>query len=345
MNRPTSVSVIIPACNEAETIEPALQSVLELDYANLEIIVVNDRSTDNTDVVLERIKTKYPNLLLHKISELPKGWMGKSHALQYGAERAQGEYFLFTDADVMMEKTTLSRAMQHMLENKLDHMSIFFKSITPGGLMNALVMDFGSGLMLLFKPWKAKEKNSKRYMGIGAFNLVNFSAYKAIDGHSTFSMHPIDDIMLGKALKQRGFSQDCLLGYDFVQVKWYGTIREVISGLMKNNFAVYHYRVIEVMLSIIVIIMLNVLPFWAFLFTSGITRVLFAAAVITRILGFVYVFLDAKISPWYSLWSLVPPYINIYIAIKAMVTTLRNKGITWRGTHYPLDELKAKCNL
>ena len=193
--------------------------------------------------------------------------------------------------------------------------------------------------MLLFKPWKAKEINSKKYMGIGAFNLVNASAYKAIDGHSTFSMHPIDDIMLGKALKQRGFSQDCLLGYDFVQVKWYGTIREVISGLMKNSFAVYHYRVIEIFLSVLFILLLSILPFWAFLFTSGITRILFGAAVLTRILAFVIVFLDTKMSPWYSLWSLVPPYINIYITVKAAITTVRNKGITWRGTHYPLNEL------
>ncbi len=322
------VSVIIPACNEADTIKPALQSVLELDYANLEIIVVNDRSTDNTDAVIERIKTQYPNLILHKIFELPKGWMGKSHAMQAGAERAQGEYFLFTDADIMMEKTTLSRAMHHMLENKLDHMSIGFKAITLGGLLNALVMDLFSGLMLICKPWKAKEKNSKKYMGIGAFNLVKASTYKEIDGHSTFSMHPIDDIMLGKTIKQRGFSQDCLLGFDFVQVKWYGTISEVISGLMKNTFALYHYRLIEVFLVVLFTILVSILPFWAFLFTSGITRVLFGAAVIARILSFVNFSLDTNISPWYSLWSLVTPYINIYIWIKAAITTILNKGIT-----------------
>ncbi len=339
------VSVIIPACNEADTIKPALQSVLELDYANLEVIVVNDRSSDNTDAVIEQIKIQYPNLIIHKISELPTGWMGKSHALQVGAERAQGEYFLFTDADIMMEKTTLSRAMHHMLETKLDHMSIVFKSIAPGGLLNALIMDLGSGLILLCKPWKAKEKNSNKYMGIGAFNLVKASTYKEIGAHSTFSMHPIDDMMLGKTIKQRGFSQDCLLGYDFVQVKWYGTIRGVISGFLKNSFAFYHYRLIEVFLVILIIILLSILPFWAFLFTSGITRVLFGAAVIVRILSFVIKFQDAKISPWYSLWSLVPPYINIYITIKAAITTILNKGINWRGTHYPLDELIAKSKL
>lgn len=335
------VSVIIPACNEADSIEPALQSVLELDYANLEIIVVNDRSTDNTDAVLERMKNRYPNIILHNISELPKGWMGKSHALHSGAEQAHGDYFLFTDADIIMEKTTLSRAMHHMLDNNLDHMSMFFGSITQGGLLNALIMETGGSLMLLFKPWKAKDKKSKKYMGVGSFNLVKASAYKAIEGHSALAMHPIDDIMLGKVLKQRGFSQDCLFGQDFVQVKWYATVREFINGVMKNTFAVYQFKVMNVLLGILFILMFHVMPFWAFFFTSGITRALFGAVVVVRILSFVNAFLEAKIPPWYSVWSLVTPYINIYILAKATITTILNKGITWRGTYYPLDELKA----
>lgn len=335
------VSVIIPACNEADSIEPALQSVLELDYANLEIIVVNDRSTDNTDAVLERMKNRYPNIILHNISELPKGWMGKSHALHSGAEQAHGDYFLFTDADIIMEKTTLSRAMHHMLDNNLDHMSMFFGSITQGGLLNALIMETGGSLMLLFKPWKAKDKKSKKYMGVGSFNLVKASAYKAIEGHSALAMHPIDDIMLGKVLKQRGFSQDCLFGQDFVQVKWYATVREFINGVMKNTFAVYQFKVMNVLLGILFILMFHVMPFWAFFFTSGITRALFGSVVVVRILSFVNAFLEAKIPPWYSVWSLVTPYINIYILAKATITTILNKGITWRGTYYPLDELKA----
>ena len=195
--------------------------------------------------------------------------------------------------------------------------------------------------MLLFKPWKVKDKNSKKYMGVGAFNLVKASAYKAIEGHSAFAMHPIDDIMLGKVLKQQGFTQDFLFGQDFLQVKWYDTVREFINGVMKNTFAVYQFKVMNVLLGILFILMFHVMPFWAFFFTSGITRALFGAVVVVRILLFVNAFLEVKIPPWYSLWSIVTPYINIYILVKAAITTMLNKGITWRGTYYPLDELKA----
>ena len=199
------VSVIIPACNEAETIEPALKSILAMDYSDLEVIAVNDRSVDRTGAVLEQMQKKYPGLQIYDISELPEGWLGKNHALQYGAERARGEYLLFTDADIIMEKSSLARAMHHMLENGLDHMSMFFKSIAPGGFLNALILDAGGGLMLLLKPWKAKDPKSKRYMGVGAFNLVKSDVYKAIDGHRTIAMHPIDDVMLGKVIKHSSF--------------------------------------------------------------------------------------------------------------------------------------------
>lgn len=339
------VSVIIPACNEEDTIVTALKSLIALDYTNLEIIVVNDRSTDNTNAVIDSIKSKYPNIILHKISELPKGWIGKSHALHYAAEMAHGEYFLFTDADIIMEKTTLSRAMHHMLTNKLDHMSIVFGSIAHGGLLNTLFIDAGFDLMLNFKPWKVKDKNSNKYIGVGAFNLVKASAYRAIDGHSAFAMHPIDDIMLGKVLKQHGFSQDCLLGQQFVQVRWYATVQEFINGVMKNTFALYHFSLMKVILHIFSIFMFNILPLWAFFFSSGTTHILFGVAVIVRIVPFANISIKVKISPWYSVWSLVSPYFKIYIITKATISTILNKGITWRGTHYSIDELKATLGL
>jgi glycosyltransferase involved in cell wall biosynthesis len=335
------VSVIIPACNEAATIEPALKSILKMDYADLEVIVVNDRSVDQTGAVLEQMQKQYPGLLIYDIFELPEGWLGKNHALQHGAERARGEYLLFTDADIIMEKSSLARAMNHMLENQLDHMSMFFKSIAPGGLLNALVLDAGGGLMLLLKPWKVKDPKNKRYMGVGAFNLVKSDVYKAIDGHRTIAMHPIDDVMLGKVIKHSGFLQDCLLGHNFIHVEWYVTVRKFINGLMKNTFALYNYKMVNVLFGVLLVMIINILPFLAFFFTFGITRILFGTVVMVRILSFANGFSNTGINPWYSVWGLVTPYIYIYIALKAAITTTINKGIIWRGTYYSLDELRA----
>ncbi|MFH0730035.1 MAG: glycosyltransferase [Pseudomonadota bacterium] len=334
------VSLIIPACNEARTLLPALESVLALSYPNLEIIVVNDRSTDDTGNVLAELKKEHPALHVLTITELPGGWLGKPHALHVGAMRARGDYFLFTDADILFEKSTMARAMTFMLENKLDHMSLIFKNITPGGVLNTAILEGILGLMFLFRPWKAKNRNSRRYMGVGAFNLVKADAYRQIGGHSRIAMHPIDDILLGKMIKQQGFLQDCLIGYDFVQVKWYASVRELINGAMKNLFALYRFRISNVLLFLFSIGCLQILPFWALFFSTGATRGFFAGTIAIRLLSLAGGFSGIGLPPWYAVWSIVTPYLSAYISSKAAITTLRNRGITWRGTHYPLDELK-----
>lgn len=334
------VSVIIPACNEANTIEPALQSVLELDYPDLEIIVINDRSTDNTEAVLTRMQRRCPRLRLLNLTELPDGWMGKSHALHRGAEQASGDYLLFTDADIILEKTTLSRAMSHMLATRLDHLCLIFRSISPGGLLNALFAEAACGLLLRFAPWKVKEKNNDKYMGVGGFNLVKTSTYRAIGGHRSFAMHPIDDLMLGKVIKQHGFSQDCLFGSEFVQIQWYATVSGYIDGVMKNTFALFDFSVARVVAAIAAMLVLNILPFWAFLAFFGWVRALFGAVLITRILLFAIIFYNADLPLRYALWSLITPYVTVYIVLKATISTIVHRGITWRGTFYPLDEMR-----
>jgi cellulose synthase/poly-beta-1,6-N-acetylglucosamine synthase-like glycosyltransferase len=335
------VSIIIPARNEAATIEPALRSVLALDYPHLEVIVVNDRSTDSTAAVLARIQRDAPQFKVHHLTELPKGWLGKSHALQYGAERAHGEFLLFTDADVIMEKTTLSRALHHMIDNRLDHLSLFFENLTPGGLLNGMILDVGGGLLLLFKPWKAKDPKSRYYIGVGAFNLIRADVYRQVGMHRPVAMHPIDDIMLGKIIKRRGFRQDCARGAGFVSVHWYSTVREMINGVMKNTFALYHYSVLRALAGLLMIFLIGILPVWGLLLTTGTPRLLFGLTVAVRLISFAIGFRTLSQNPLFAFWSLLTPYINFYITVMATITTLRNQGITWRGTHYPLDELKG----
>jgi glycosyltransferase involved in cell wall biosynthesis len=336
-----AVTVIIPACNEADTIGPALNSILALEYPDLEIIVVNDRSTDGTGQVLQDLQKRFPQLRILNISELPPGWLGKNHALHVAAARSGGDFLLFTDADVVFEKTSLARAMHHMLTERLDHMSLVFENTACGGLLNALIMDAGGGLLLLYRPWLARETKSRRYMGVGAFNLVKKSVYQRIGGHQRIAMHPIDDIMLGKLIKHRGFRQDCLLGQGFVSVRWYGTVHEFINGLMKNGFAVYNYSVAKALATVVVLFLLNGLPQLGLLFAEGGTRSFFAATLAVRFLSFLRGAAQTDISPWYTPWTLVSPYIIAYTIIKATFLTLYNRGIYWRGTFYPLDRLKA----
>jgi len=339
------VSIIVPACNEAEAIEPALHSLFALDYDNIEILVVNDRSTDATSGILDKLQNEFPALQILTITELPEGWLGKNNALQQGALRAKGEYLLFTDADILFSRTTLSRAISLVQQEKLDHLSLIFKNTAEGALLNALIVDAGGGLLFLFKPWKVSDPQSKRFMGVGAFNLFRQSVYAKIGGHESIKTHPIDDIMLGKVIKEHGYKQECLMGQDFLRVRWYDSTRAMIQGLMKNVFALYDFKISRALAGVCMIFLLTILPLWLALLGSGPLRLFGALSVCLRLLSALYGARISGVSSRGTVFSFLTPYINMYIIVKAVFTTVRNNGIRWRGSFYSLDKLKESPSL
>ncbi len=335
------VSVIVPACNEAKTIEPALLSLLNQDYEDIEIIVINDRSIDGTGGVVRRLQREHPQLQVYDIGELPDGWLGKTHALDFGASRAGGEYLVFTDADIMMKKSTISRAVARMRRGRLDHLSLFFKTDTVGWILNSMIIDAGASLLLLFKPWLARDPQSRYFMGVGAFNMVRTQAYREAGGHRMIRMHPIDDIMLGKILKRYGCRQECLLGYDLVSVRWYATVGAMVDGLMKNAFALMDFSLSHTVLAVGAAVVLSIAPPWGILFCGGPARLFFLAAAGLRIFLSLHCCRFMKISSWNVAGVLISPYITCYAVLKSTCLTMKNRGIRWRGTDYALEKLKA----
>jgi cellulose synthase/poly-beta-1,6-N-acetylglucosamine synthase-like glycosyltransferase len=336
------VSIIVPACNEEMTMEPALRSLLQLDYLNREIIVIDDRSTDRTFELIQKLGQEFPEIRLQQVTELPAGWLGKNHALYRGAKQARGTILLFTDADIVMEPSTLSRAVAYFSSEGLDHLSLIFQNVARGGLLNAMVVDALGGLFLLLRPWNVRNKASRAFAGIGAFNMIRTTAYWGFGGHAALKMHPIDDVMLGKKVKQQGLLQDCLVGCDFVRVRWYNTLGEMVRGLMKNIFALYSYRLVYVVGALLGIIVMTIVPVWGLVLAQGAARVFFGGAILCRFAVFLQNARGVGGHPGLFLWSLLTPYLTVYIIIKAVWTTLKNKGIDWRGTHYSLEELKKE---
>lgn len=336
------VSIIVPACNEEATLEPALRSLLKQDYANREIVVIDDRSTDGTHDLLKILQQEFPEIRVEQVTDLPPGWLGKNHALYWGAKQAQGQILLFTDADIIMEPSTLSRAVTCFVGEDLDHLSLIFRNVAQGGLLNAMVVDALGGLFFLLKPWNVRKAESRAFIGVGAFNMISRDAYWQLGGHASFKMHPIDDIMLGKKVKQQGLSQDCLLGGDFVQVRWYETVAEMVRGLMKNIFALYSYRVSHAAVAVFGIMVMTVVPFWGLLLAQGTARIFFGLTLLCRFGAFFCNAKAMKVRGTSFPWSLVTPYLIISIVVKAVWTTLARQGIHWRGTHYSLQELKKE---
>ncbi len=336
------VSIIVPACNEAETIGPALATLLTQEYARLEIIVVNDRSTDATGEILREMQQRHPGLIILDIHELPAGWLGKHHALHCGAALANGDILLFTDADIHMAADTVARAVHRFEQAGLDHLCLLFKNKAKGWLLNSFILDAGGGLFLLFKPWLASNPRSKRFMGVGAFNMVRRQAYEQAGGHAAIKMHPIDDLMLGKIIKEAGLRQECLSGYDFVTVEWYHSTGAMIDGLMKNIFAMVNFNTTLALAGVLGVSLFTILPPWGVLLSHGPARLVFALTVVLRLAFFSLAARHGGLSAWLAPAALVTPYITVYTILKATFTTLKNNSVSWRGSRYSLDELRRQ---
>ena len=334
------VSIIVPACNEAESIEKSLRSLCHLDYAHVEIIVVDDRSVDRTAEIVESMRRDFPAIRLIRISELPGGWLGKPHALQQGAGRAEGQYLLFIDADVCLEKTTISRAVEAMERRRLDHLTLLFKNSSPGLLLNALIAEIGAGLFYLVKPWKVKKADSNHFIGVGAFNLVRTSVYRSIGEHRKIRLQIVDDIYLGKLVKQGGFRQECMLAESLVSLPWYRSVAEMISGLMKNVYAFFSYRPGYVFLGAAIIAVLTVVPMAGAVFARGTEQLFFIAAVLIRVAGIGGGMLRISLPPVSIIFLLITPFISLFIIIKAYFEVQHSGGVVWRGSFYPLETLR-----
>ena len=339
------VSILIPARNEERNLEEALRSVLALDYDNLEIDVVDDRSTDRTGEILDRLAAAEPRLRVVHVRELPPGWLGKNHALWLGAETATGDFLLFTDADVVFEPSALRRAVGAMLEDKLDHLTASPEIARPSVLFELFIGAFSLFFALFTKPWKVTDPRSPHHVGIGAFNLVRAAAYRAAGGHRAIAMRPDDDLKLGKLLKSRGFRSEFVFGQGALRVEWYASVRELIQGLMKNAFSGVDYRVRTVVVVTVLQLALFVWPFLAIFLTSalvsGPTRWLNLGSVATLVaLCWINAPL-AGVRRWHGVGFPLATLLFLYILWRATLLTLWRGGIDWRGTHYPLAELRA----
>lgn len=335
------VSVIVAARNESRDIEQAVKSLLGLAYSPYQLTVVNDRSTDDTGEILDRLATEHPQLNVVHLEHLPEGWLGKNHAQHFGAQRSDGKWLLLTDADIVFDPTSLTRAVWWAEDQALDHLAGIPRIKVSGFLLNAVVAAFAVFFKAHFRPWRARNPQSKAFIGIGAFNLVRAEAYHAIGGHEQLKMRPDDDIKLGKVLKQSGFRQDLIVAGSMLSVRWYASITELIRGLEKNAFAAVEYNPLTVVASTLAAFLFFVVPFAGAVVATGLPQALFAMTALLWLVCCWQACRGFQQNPLYCLGFPIATLLLIYIQLRTMLLNYWLGGIRWRDTFYPLDELRS----
>jgi len=343
---PPRVSIIVPARNEQEHVEAALASFAAQDYENLEVIAVDDRSSDATEKIMDRVAKEamaaHPLLrfeVIH-VRQLPAGWLGKTHAMWLAAQRASGEWILFTDADVRLRSDALRRALAYAEELKVDHLVLFPTHAlkTPGESM--VIANFHMLFLFGHRPWKVSDPKARDSMGLGAFNLVRRRTYQEIGSFQALRLAVVDDVRLGDAIKSRGFKQDNVLGPGLLQLHWGRGALGIVRNLTKNLFAVLDYRWPRALGAGLLLAVLNLFPFLGVWLAPGWSKAGFAIAIVS--IGALYIGLHgiARISPFYALLHPVNSLIMIYALARSVAATLWHGGVVWRGTKYSLRELR-----
>lgn len=337
-----SISIIFSALNEEKKIEDALTSLMKLDYPRLEVIAVNDRSTDKTPEILDRLKQHYPTLNVRHIDKLPDDWLGKNHALHTASQNATGEWLLFTDADVIMKNELLLKSISYALENNVDHLTIYEHHLRKTFGLKLLLLGSYVGYSIQMKPWRIRHLWSKRSLGHGAFNLVKKSAYQQSGGYEAIAMECLDDVKLGELLKSNKFQQDIVNGQDYLEKEWYSSLIDMIHGIKKNGFAYYDYHYLPAIRDQLFVFIFFVWPVIASIFCSGPLRWLNAGCVALTFLLSVYVAKQFKLEKRFAFFYPLAMILLVYTVGNSIFTTYKNKGITWRGTFYSLSSLRKK---
>ena len=361
------VSIIVPARNEEAAIEQALQSLLSLDYDNYEVIAVNDRSTDRTGEIMERVAASHvsqnqrdmghphfeleashptktalggPALRVIHHAELPPGWLGKTHAMWTAANQASGDWLLFTDADVLFKPDSVRRALAYAEAEPADHVVLFPRMIMkrPGEYM--MIAFFQTMFMFGHRPWKVADPSTDDHMGVGAFNLVRRRVYDAVGTYQALRMEVLDDMKLGKVVKKAGFAQRNVFGGDLISVRWAHGAFGVVNNLTKNFFAVLSFQWWRTLLSAVGLVFLNLGPFLGVWLAHGWARLPYAVALGSMFLIYLGMSWRSSVPPYYFLLHPVSTAMFTYTLLRSMILTLWNDGIVWRGTKYPLEELR-----
>lgn len=341
------VSIIVPARNEENDIEATLANLLSLDYDNYEIIAVNDRSTDRTGEIMERVaqaaRAAAPipqKLSVIHVPELPPAWLGKTHAMWTAGKQATGDWLLFTDADVIFRPDSLRRAIAYAETVNADHVVMFPEIImkTPGERM--MIAFFQTLFVFGHRPWKVADPSTDDHMGVGAFNLVRRAVYEAVGGYERLRLEVLDDMKLGKVVKNGGYAQRNVFGDDLISLYWARGTLGMVRNLSKNFFAILSFQWPRTVATAVTLAFLNLGPFIGIWFSHGLARIPFAVALFSLFLIYVGMWWKSPIRPYYFLLHPISSTVFIYILLQSTFLTLSRGGVVWRGTKYPLEELR-----
>ncbi|AGA25421.1 glycosyltransferase [Singulisphaera acidiphila] len=328
------LSVILPARNEEEDIASAVQSVLNQVGVDIEVVVVNDHSSDRTGAIVDSLATTDTRLKIMHNPALPPGWLGKSNAMQQAAALASGDYLVFTDADVLHDPRSMATALAEMERSRLDFFSLFPRIHCLSVWENVLAPVFVGG-MVQYATTGIEVGNSRDAVAAGAFMMVRSEAFRAVGGFESIRGEMFDDVSLARLLKASGYRLGFRAAPQLLQVRLFKGNRHAFWGMTKNILEVLGGRLWLAPF----VMLLPVFVFWTPLVAGAVgviqgNGLLVAVAVATYLVQYSLLWLGRSLFSFHPAKVLFFPLVAIVVAsclIRALYYQTFKGAVRWRG--------------
>jgi chlorobactene glucosyltransferase len=342
------ISICIPARNEENNIRRCVEAVLDQDYPNVEVIVLDDRSTDATLAQLQGIAARDSRLIPISGSDLPDGWAGKPHALHQASAVARGKWLCFVDADTFLKPEAISSCYVKALETEADLFTVMTEQVL-GSFWEKVVMPLVmTALSVGFSPRRVNDPSRRDAVANGQFILIKRSVYNAIGGHEKVKDQIVEDKALSELVKWNGYRLVVADGMQVVRTRMYTSLPTMWEGWTKNIYlglrdhvAMLFLGAFGASLGLIAALFLPLWPLLGLFWYANGGGWMALAVIIQSLLVWGYLLYfraviarKMNISPWYALTTPLGAGIFAAMMLTSAWKVISGQGVTWRGRTY-----------
>lgn len=333
------LTVLVAGKDEEPNIRRCIDGLLAQDYSALQVIAVNDRSTDRTGAIIDEIAARDPRLTAIHVRDLPAGWFGKNHAMHLGVQRATGQWLCFTDADCTFDSPRLlAAAMRFAMRENVDFLSVLPR-LEAGTLWERIVQPVAGAIMVFwFPPQAVNNPASRRAYANGAFMLLSRSAYDRLGGHEPVKATLNEDMHLARRAKQIGLRLRVIRGGDLYRVRMYTGFQQIWRGWSRIFYGCFG-TLPRLLASVVMLSLFSVSPYvtllcapltgnaWPWTTSAAMFTILSQQSVMWRFYA-----VTGNRAAWAMTYA-IGALLCLGMTINAM-RRLRGATTTWRGTTY-----------
>jgi chlorobactene glucosyltransferase len=339
------VSIIIPARNESATVETVVRSVLASSYRPFELLVVDDRSTDDTAAIVERLAAEDERVRLVRGEPLPAGWYGKPWACFQGYRAARGALLLFTDADTSHEPELLARAVGALRTEKADLLTVAPRQLCLTFWERVVMPQIWLLLAVRYHPARVNRARRERdVIANGQFVLVPRASYEAVGTHEVVRGEVAEDLAMAQQFHRAGRRLHFAFAERLMQTRMYRSLPEMVEGWSKNMYlgGRLSFPGQPLLQALVPLMLIASFAFWlippaALAVTGGRGAAGAAALVATGLstLFWILISIGMRIPAWYGLLYPLGALVALGIGIRSVWRGGRT--VEWRGRAYTVS--------